>query len=320
MSLLDKKIADLANGDYIDDQLFLVSSVVEGTNEKDGAASKYLVVTLQDSTGTIEARKWDASAADIAKLTPGKVIQLSGMVNSYKNILQVKIKYYDVIDDPTSEELDQLRRVSPIPFDELKKKLEYFRHSFKDKDVDLVVNAVIDHFYDKYIEYPAAIKIHHEFGHGILHHSVTMATVAEAIAGIYPNVDRDILVAGALIHDIGKVVEYENPLAPEFTVEGKLAGHISIMYAKFKEITDQLDVKSEVPLLLGHMILSHHGKLEFGSPVVPMTLEAELLHLIDYMDANVMAIQKALAVTNDGEFTQRIWSMDNVAFYKPKKR
>ena len=147
-----------------------------------------------------------------------------------------------------------------------------------------------------------------------------MADLAEAVAKLYPSVDRDLLVAGALLHDIGKTIEYKDLPVPEQTVEGKLIGHISLMYAEFREIVDNLNIKSEVPLLLEHMILSHHGQLEFGSPVLPSTREALLLSMIDLLDSRMMVLDKAYAEVKPGEFTERLWSMDNVSFYKMKER
>ena len=210
--------------------------------------------------------------------------------------------------------------MSPLPLDEMKKRLDAYLNSFKDKDVEKITKAVIEHFYDKYITYPAAVKIHHEFGSGILHHSLAMADLAEDVAKRYPQVDRDLLVAGALMHDIGKTIEYENPLMPVQTVEGKLCGHIAIMYAEFKKIVDELNIKSEVPILLEHMILAHHGKMEWGSPVNPATREAWLLSQIDLIDSHMMVLDKALDPVKEGEFTPRLWVMDDVSFYKPKKR
>ena len=147
-----------------------------------------------------------------------------------------------------------------------------------------------------------------------------MADLADDVARRYPQVDRDILVAGALMHDIGKTVEYENPLMPAQTTEGKLCGHIAIMYAEFKKIVDGLNIKSEVPILLEHMILAHHGKLEWGSPVQPATREAWLLSQIDLIDSHMMVLDKALESVKEGEFSPRLWVMDDVSFYKPKKR
>ena len=310
-----KWVKDFSDGDRIIGQL-LISGVVKGVTDK---GLSYLNVTLQDKSGSIEAKKWDATDEDLALFTVGKVINVDGMVNQYKNALQFKINAASEA-DPALIDYSNFQKVSPIPLDELKAKLDHYLNSFKDPDVKLIANKVIGHFYDKYITYPAAVRVHHEFGSGILHHSLAMADLAEAVAKLYPQVDRDILICGCLIHDIGKTVEYEKPLTPSVTVEGKLAGHISIMYAEFKKIVDPLNIKSEVPLLLEHMILSHHGTHEFGSPVLPSIREAMLLSMIDLLDSRMMVLDKALGETKPGEFSQKIWAMDNICFYKPKDR
>ena len=311
-----KWIKDFVDGDRIIGQL-LVTSASKGVTEKGMA---YINVTFQDKSGTIEAKKWDATDEDLSLLIPGSVVLVDARVNLYKNVNQLKIQSISKIDDISEVDLSNFQRVSPLPLDEMKKRLDAYLNSFKDKDVEKITKAVIAHFYDKYITYPAAVKIHHEFGSGILHHSLAMADLAEDIAKRYPQVDRDLLVAGALMHDIGKTIEYENPLMPVQTVEGKLCGHIAIMYAEFKKIVDELNIKSEVPILLEHMILAHHGKMEWGSPVNPATREAWLLSQIDLIDSHMMVLDKALDPVKEGEFTPRLWVMDDVSFYKPKKR
>ncbi len=311
-----KWIKEFEDGERIIGQL-LVSSVTKGVTEK---GMSYLNVTFQDKSGTIEAKKWEASDEDFLILVPGTVVNVDGRINLYKGANQMKIQEVRKIDDISEIDLSNFQRVSPLPLNEMKERLDKYLNSFKDKDVEKITRAVISHFYDKYVTYPAAVKIHHEFGSGILHHSLAMADLAEDVAKRYPQVDRDLLVAGALMHDIGKTVEYENPLMPAQTVEGKLCGHIAIMYAEFKKIVDELDIKSEVPVLLEHMILAHHGKLEWGSPVQPATREAWLLSQIDLIDSHMMVLDKALEPIKEGEFTPRLWVMDDVSFYKPKSR
>ena len=311
-----KWIKDFLDGDHVVGQL-LVTSCNKGTTDK---GLSYLNITFQDKSGTIEAKKWDASDEDLRILVPGSVVMVDGLVNLYKNQPQLKVVGIGKISRPEDVELSNFARVSPIPLEELKARLDKYLHSFKDKDVEKVTNAVISHFYDKYVTYPGAVKVHHEFGSGILHHSLFMADVADAIAKIYTQVDRDILVAGALLHDIGKTIEYENPMAPVQTTEGKLCGHVAIGYSEFKRVVDELKIESEVPLLLEHMILAHHGSLEFGSPVMPATREALLLSEIDMLDSRQMILDKALDGIKEGEFTQRLWMMDDTSFYKPKKR
>ena len=311
-----KWIKDFVDGDHIVGQL-LVTSSNKGTTDK---GLSYLNITFQDKSGTIEAKKWDASESDLKLLAPGSVVMVDGLVNIYKGQPQLKVVGVGRIEDLSDIDMSNFARVSPIPLSELKSRLDNYLNSFKDKDVEKVTKAVIEHFYDRYVTFPGAVKVHHEFGSGIIHHSLFMADVADAIAKIYTQVDRDILVAGALLHDIGKTIEYENPIAPVQTAEGKLCGHVAIGYAEFKRVVDELDIKSEVPLLLEHMILSHHGSLEFGSPVMPSTREALLLSEIDMLDSRQMILDKALAAVNEGEFTPRLWMMDDTSFYKPKKR
>ena len=310
-----KLVKELVDRDEISMPLLVVSST-KGTTDK---GLSYLNVTFQDKSGTIEAKKWDASDEDLRTLVAGSVVNVVGIVNLYKNQPQLKIVNVSKV-DPKTIDMNAFARVSPIPLEELKARLDSYLNSFKDKDVEKITKAVISHFYERYITYPGAVKVHHEFGSGILHHSLFMADVADAIAKIYTQVDRDILVAGALLHDIGKTIEYENPIAPIQTAEGKLCGHVAIGYAEFKRIVDELDIKSEVPLLLEHMILAHHGSLEFGSPVMPATREALLLSEIDMLDSRQMILDKALDTVNEGEFTPRLWMMDDTSFYKPKKR
>jgi len=310
-----KWIKDFIDGDHIIGQLLVVSST-KGTTDK---GLSYLNVTFQDKSGTIEAKKWDASDDDLKVLSPGSVVLVDAIVNLYKSQPQLKVVGISKL-DPKEIDMSNFARVSPIPLEELKARLDRYLSSFKDKDVEKVTKAVISHFYDRYITYPGAVKVHHEFGSGILHHSLFMADVADALSKIYTQVDRDILVAGALLHDIGKTIEYENPVAPVQTAEGKLCGHVAIGYAEFKRIVDELHIESEVPLLLEHMILAHHGTLEFGSPVMPATREALLLSEIDMLDSRQMILDKALDQVKEGEFTPRLWMMDDTSFYKPKKR
>lgn len=308
-------VKDLKDGQHVHDE-FIIANVAKCASDK---GKSYLNITLQDKTGSISAKKWEVNERDLSLIQPGNVLEVEGEVTLYKGALQFKV--LSVMETvPELVDISNFKKVSPIPLAVMEAKLDQYLKSFKDPDVSLIANTVIKRFYKKYITYPAAVKIHHEFGSGIIHHSLAMADLADAVAKLYPQVDRDILVAGALMHDIGKTVEYKDLPVPEQTVEGKLIGHISLMYAEFKMVVSELDIKSEVPLLLEHMILAHHGQLEFGSPVLPSTREALLLSMIDLLDSRMMVLDKALEGVNPGEFTERVWSMDNVSFYKPKER
>ena len=145
-----------------------------------------------------------------------------------------------------------------------------------------------------------------------------MADLATYLCPIY-EADHDLLITGCLLHDMGKMIELEGPIVFKYSTEGKLLGHISIMAAEIRKAGEELDIKSEVPMLLEHMVLSHHGQQEFGSPVMPLTKEALLLSLIDNLDSKMVVVNKALADVEPGAFSNKVFPLDNRSFYKPKK-
>ena len=197
-------------------------------------------------------------------------------------------------------------------------KFNTYVNSVKDPDCKAILEWIIAKIGDPIYTHPAAVSIHHDYVSGLLMHTVTMADIAETLVPIY-DADRDILITGILLHDIGKVIEMEGPVVFHYTLQGKLIGHISILSAMIKEAADELKIEGETPLLLQHMILSHHGQQEYGSPVLPSTKEALLLSLVDNLDCKMVALNKALETTNPGEFTQRIFSLDGRYIYNPKK-
>lgn len=310
-----KWIKDFLEGDLIRGPLLVVNANKGVTNN--GLA--YMNVTLQDKTGTIEAKKWDINEVDAALLNIGNVVLIDGDVLNYRDNLQVKIRAISKVND---DEFDATRftMASPIPLEELEKRLDSYVNSLKDKDIALLTKTLIGKYYKSYITYPAAVRNHHEFASGLLHHTVSMADLGEAIANLYPSVDRDMLIAGILLHDLGKTLELSGPIIPKYTLEGKLIGHISITHAEIQKSIEALKINSETATLLSHMVLSHHGKYEYGSPVLPLTREAYLLSVIDDLDAKMMILDKAYDQTPEGEFSTRIYAMDDRSFYKPKKR
>ncbi len=285
---------EFKEGTHIETEL-LLNNVTTGVSN---AGAPYLSLSLQDKTGGIEAKKWDASENDVNACQIGTVIKITGDVIEYRGILQIKVSTIEKVDQGKID-YTKFCIPSPIPQEELIRKLNIYLNSF--------------------ISYPAATKNHHEFASGLLYHTVSMCDIAEILTSYYDGVDRDILIAGIILHDIGKTIELSGPIATKYTLEGKLIGHISIMVSEIRNTSEKLNIHSEVPILLQHMILSHHGEKEFGSPVPPLTKEAFLLHVIDDLDAKMIMIDKAIATVDNGEFTQRIMALDGRAFYKPKK-
>ena len=145
-----------------------------------------------------------------------------------------------------------------------------------------------------------------------------MADLASYLYKIY-DADYDILITGCLLHDLGKVIELEGPIVYKYSLEGKLLGHISIMVSEIRKAAQELNITSEIPLLLEHMVLSHHGQPDFGSPIMPLTKEALLLSLIDNLDSKMVVVNKALNDVEPGNFSNKIFPLDKRSFYKPKE-
>ena len=293
----------------------LVGSCSNGTNK---SGSPYLNVELRDSSGSIPAKKWEVDGSDKEIFVAGNIVEVMVEVIKYNDSLQAKILSAKLL---PVESIDTTRfiKACPIPKEELVARFNKLVASIKDKDCKSILDYFIKKFGEKIFVSPAAASVHHEFASGLLMHSVSLAEHANYFTSYYPNINRDLLVTGALLHDFGKMIELEGPAVYKYSLEGKLIGHISIMCAEIRKAAEELKIESEVPLLLEHMILSHHGHLEFGSPVLPLTKEALLLSMVDLIDSKMMIVSKALETVKPGEFTQKIYHIDNCSFYKPKK-
>jgi 3'-5' exoribonuclease len=237
-----KSISELVDGDHLTAQ-FLVNGVTKGVTT---ASRTYLTVNFQDASGTMDGKKWDIAPGDEDLFVPGNIVQVEVEVISYKNSLQMKI----LSGSPLSQDnIDFTRFVpsSPIPKAELEKKLNAYVASLKNPDLHKLVEYLIKLHYKDLLDYPAAVRNHHNFASGLLYHSLSMADDAEALCKLYPSLNRDVLVSGCLIHDIGKTVELSGPVATKYTLEGKLLGHISIMQAEVREAAHTLKIEGEIP-------------------------------------------------------------------------
>lgn len=309
-----KKVKDFSEGERIETNL-LVTNVTRGLTN---SGSPYLSLTLQDSSKSIEGKLWDVKPEIEKALQTGKVYSFEMEINTYRNNLQAKILNVYPIDEGSVDMVDFVSS-SPISKDVLRDTIFNAVNSISNNNIAKIVTALLNHYDANVFDYPAASKIHHNFVGGLATHTSGMIKLANAICDLYPQVNRDYLVAGAIIHDLGKIEELTSPVVTEYTVEGKLLGHISILDARLLEIGKELKLDdSEELLLLRHMVLSHHGEYEFGSPVRPETIEAEMLSFIDNIDAKANILDKALSEIKEGEFTQKIFSLDNRCFYKHK--
>ena len=307
-------ISELVEKDKMELPL-LIKECKNGTTTK---GSPYLSLVFQDKTGTIDGKFWDVKPEDEEIAQVGHVVNVAFEVLLYNQSLQMRVNKLSPAEDTdyniedfaiAADESDEIRR----------NKIKEFIDSIQNETYKELVNGMLDKVGDKYFTYPAASKIHHSFLGGLSAHTIGMLEVLEDICKHYPQLDRDLLMSGAILHDIGKVAEMSGPITTEYTVEGRLEGHISIANGWLTEVAEAKGLsEKEETVLLHHMILSHHGHLEFGSPVLPQLQEAEVLCLIDNLDARLNTLKTALDQTKDGGWTQKLFALENRQFYKPK--
>lgn len=294
----------------------LVKGSIKGMTSK---GSPYLNLSFQDDTASIEGKFWDVKPEQEEKITVGHVEAVSFEVLEYNKALQLRVNRIEDLDQ-SQINLSEFVMTTSIPRQELEKKVADTVDSLQNEKLKKLVKGMLDKVGSSFYEYPAAAKIHHNFMGGLAEHTLGMVSVAEEICRLYPQLDRDLLISGVLVHDLGKTAELSGPFTTEYTEEGKLIGHISIAHGWLMEVADHLGLaSSEEAILLRHMILSHHGQHEYGSPVLPAVPEAEVLFLIDNLDARMNTLKQALQSVKPGEFSQKIFALDNRQFYREKK-
>ncbi|AIE59247.1 3'-5' exoribonuclease YhaM [Bacillus methanolicus MGA3] len=289
-------------------------------NATKGIASNgkpFLTLILQDQSGEIEAKLWDASNDDEKNYAPQKIVKVLGDIQNYRGRNQLRIRHIRPASPEDPVNLSDFLETAPVSKDEMISKITQFIFEMKNPNIQRITRHLLKKHQESFLEYPAATKNHHEFVSGLAYHVTSMLDLSKAIADLYPSLDKDLLYAGVILHDLGKVIELSGPVSTSYTVVGNLLGHITIMVNEIGKAADELGISGEEVLMLQHLVLSHHGKAEWGSPKPPLIKEAEILHLIDNLDAKMNMLDRALARVKPGEFTERIFALDNRSFYKP---
>ncbi len=278
----------------------------------------YLNLILADKTGQLEARVWDPGDPRIAKdAERGDVVKARGSVARFDDRLQMKV---DQLRKATAAETDRtdLLPATTLNVGVLWQELMGFVESFTDPHLKQLVTVLLSDtkLAQAYREAPAARQLHHAWLGGLLEHVVSLLKLADRVAPHYPVLHRDLLLTGVILHDIGKVQELAWEAGFEYTVEGTLLGHIQMGIAMVEKAIETLpDFPPRLKVLVEHLILSHHGKLEFGSPKLPMIPEALVLNFVDDLDAKMQAIASEFEKSaREGrpadELTGKVWSLD----------
>lgn len=289
-------IAELSQGEHISGSYLLLK--VQINTARNGKA--YGALTLGDRSGQVEAKLWDDADALLGPLQAGQVVRVSAKVDAYQGRDQLVLN--DIAPDENAMPGDFLP-ASPKDPEELWKAIDKARAKVKNKFLKKLLKAFFDDpaFLAEFGQAPAAKGAHHAYVHGLLEHTSGVASLAVAISGQYPDMDADLLISGALLHDIGKTRELTLGPPMDFTDAGRLEGHIVIGVRMLDEKLAAIkDIPKAAAEMLRHLILSHHGALEFGSPVKPMTAEAFALNMVDDLDAKLAMIGQSAGEPDGG--------------------
>jgi len=306
-------IATLKVGETVE-QYLLIKQAVKGVTT---AGKPFLTLIFQDKSGSIEAKLWDAGEEQVQLYPAGSIVYIGGEIQDYRGKMQLRIKQIRPIREDENIQVSDLVQSSETPKEELYEELQSYLFELRNPAIQRITRHIVKKHEAAFITFPAATKNHHEYASGLIDHVTSMLRLGKSIATLYPTLNSDLLYAGIILHDIGKVIELSGPVSTVYTVKGNLLGHISIMVSEIELAATELDLDCEEVMLLQHMVLSHHGKEEWGSPKKPLIQEAEILHYIDNIDAKMNTLKRALSKTEPGEFTERLFALDNRSFYKP---
>lgn len=312
-------VSQLQDGDLVK-QCFLLRRFEARTF---GEGRVRWVLELGDRTGTMRAVVWeDAIAKCPGPLSPGEAVAVKGQVTTYQDRLQLKVDFISAVADLAARgrdpgcDLELLIPVTPFDRQSLWQELTELAASRISPPLGTLVLRLLETYKPEFQTSPAARQNHHPYVGGLLEHTWAVTRLALGALEVYPQLHRDLVLAGVILHDLGKIKEFTNPPAPEMTVAGGLLGHIALGWEMVRRAAREMEfADAELLLELEHILLSHHGSLENGSPVPPRTPEAMLVHALDDLDAKLKIMGEHLAQDrNPGPFTSWLGLLERRLF------
>lgn len=289
----------------------LVKSVDVKTSSK---GDTYLDFTLGDSTGEINGKLWRYVPSEHGEYKANDLVKIRGTISQYNGADQLRIERIRPTIESDNVHIEDFVRTSGYSSEQMYSELMNIANGFTDNNLKTIVTAMLADNRENLLFWPAAFKLHHALRGGLLMHTLSIVRLCEGVCGVYPFVDRELLLAGAILHDISKIDEFdvnEAGVADGYTIEGNLLGHIAMGATKIDKCAERLGIDRRTSVLLQHMILSHHGEPDFGAAVRPMFIEAEILSELDLMDARIYEMREAVQGADANDFSARVWALDN---------
>lgn len=311
---MQKLLKDLTEKEKFEGYLMVKSSEKRMTKEE----KNYVDMNLADKTGEINAKNWDTSAE---APNVGDIVYVKASLIDYRGRFQLKVENIAAVSNEELNKIDLSNIIKCAPYDPQKMydKICEVVNSMKSNDLQKLCNSLLDEYKSELLYYPAAKEMHHAEKSGLLHHIYSMLHAASALSNVYTWINWDLVNAGIVLHDLSKITELEsdyNGIVKDYTKDGNLLGHLVRGIIKIQQVADKLDINGEAVELVQHMILSHHGIPEYGSPKPPMFPEAIILHFIDDLDAKLYQLKSELELINNGSFTGYVRSLER-RLYKP---
>lgn len=294
---------------------FLLARTSEQRTSSNGG--KYLDMTLCDTSGDINCKMWDGT---VPPPRQGSIVKVRGTVQEYNGRLQMRIERLRMPAPEDEIDTAQLMPCAPEKPQDMLAEINRTIDRMKAPELRAILREMIAMCGDRLMYFPAAQRVHHAERSGLLHHTLSVLRGAEAVLPLYPFLDGDLLRAGCIAHDLSKTAEFISDEAgnvSDYSAEGQLLGHLVHGVAQVQEAARRANVSGEYVLLLSHMVISHHGQPDHGSPRPPMFPEAEMLHLLDDMDAKMNEMEGVMRRTPAGAFSEKIWSLDR-RLYHPR--
>lgn len=300
-----KEILEKQNSEVKTDS-FLVKNTSRALTSK---GNPYLTITLQDLSGTTVSKFWNPTENDLADIKAGVFILAQYSVGSYNEQPQLNIVKILQIATIDNDDIDIGKYTLATEYDIsfLKKEIKTAISNLKNPNIKAITLGVFKDAGIKFFEHPAATSVHHDFAGGLAQHTYEMVQLGYKVCEVFPDLNQDLIIAGALLHDAAKTVELSGALGCEYTSIGKLLGHITMCQAYVYNIAKTMGLHhTNECLYLQHMVISHHGELEYGSPVRPMFREAMILNQIDGISAKYNTMTKAISETEENGWSSRI--------------
>lgn len=284
-------LAGLKVGDRID----WYYRVLEVSRRKTSKGKDFLILELMDGSGRMAAKVWDKVEEFARLLQPGQPVRLRGEVEEYRGKRDLRVLHVRAV-TAADADYDESSLSEPARFDageRLQQVRDLLAGHVRQPHLQRLVELFLADYGPQFSRHPGAQRIHHAYGGGLLEHTHSLLQLSLAVADHY-RLDKELLLVGALLHDIGKMQEFRADPAPELTPVGGLLGHIVIGYRLFIGMRDRIPgFPEELSLRLEHMLVAHHGEKEFGSPETPRTPEAMALHVLDLLDSRLSIIREA---------------------------